>query len=416
MNKELIFRIIFIIICLAGCLLQIYQISYAYFSFKTITSVNYVFERRISLPAVTLCFSKQYILRKDYIIDKFPNETDTNSTGSILTNYLNKLSIRQQFEGTLTFEEIIKNCSIAKTIHIDSDSDFIDCNRITPIRSFLNFQLKCFTLFSQFGNESNDRFLVERFAYDEINESPLIAISIPREIIKVGLYLHSRNVVLRSFTGDKSALIYVFNSVYHSVIKFHKAIVKLLPKPYITSCVDYQKFGYYSRIECISKCKFDYYKRVYDNLSGNFLLSERLESDGYYMKGWDPSNLNKSFEKIALKKCGKSCGLFTDCYQEFFALSFFFIFQISVTGDSIHQIILLPPISVDLVYTHSPKSYSEEYLCFVASIISLWFGFSISALPDLILNIFKCMKKLSTRSRLSNLNINILKMKITNNF
>jgi len=68
-------RYLFITICLIGCILQIHEISLIYFKYETTTDVRYENEVNISLPAVSICFYKSYLIRNEYLLQIFPNGT-----------------------------------------------------------------------------------------------------------------------------------------------------------------------------------------------------------------------------------------------------------------------------------------------------------------------------------------------------
>ena len=52
--------------------------------------------------------------------------------------------------------------------------------------------------------------------------------------------------------------------------------------------------------------------------------------------------------------------------------------------NGLHRILILPPTSPNLIYTHSEKIHFEEFICYTASAISLWFGFSIFIIFNII--------------------------------
>ena len=53
-----IIRVLFFIICMTGCLFQIYKISEIYFLYETTTDVRRDEEADISFPALTICIDK----------------------------------------------------------------------------------------------------------------------------------------------------------------------------------------------------------------------------------------------------------------------------------------------------------------------------------------------------------------------
>ena len=82
-------------------------------------------------------------------------------------------------------------------------------------------------------------------------------------------------------------------------------------------------------------------------------------------------------------RCDRMCGRFTDCYKEYCLIKDGEI----LTDYNEYQIMIDFP-------THptteiSLKMCFEEYLCLIASILSIWFGFSVIMLSDFCEEIFK---------------------------
>jgi hypothetical protein len=45
-------------------------------------------------------------------------------------------------------------------------------------------------------------------------------------------------------------------------------------------------------------------------------------------------------------------------------------------NDNNSTILIYPPNLPSLIFTHSPKIQIEEFICFIASTVGFWFGFS----------------------------------------
>jgi hypothetical protein len=88
---------------------------------------------------------------------------------------------------------------------------------------------------------------------------------------------------------------------------------------------------------------------------------------------------NRSLDLIVEKECIKFCGLNDDCFKQYF--TFYSDEEVYDVGDNF-VILVYPPDLPTLIFTHLPKMQTEEFICFIASIFSLWFGFSIIMLSD----------------------------------
>jgi hypothetical protein len=88
--------------------------------------------------------------------------------------------------------------------------------------------------------------------------------------------------------------------------------------------------------------------------------------------------MNLTFNLNAEQKCDKIYGLEKKCVKEYYVpecieyrkRNSYFIFEVKHT---------LYPI---LTIKRSPKIKFEEFMCFITSIISLWFGFSVIMLSN----------------------------------
>jgi hypothetical protein len=284
MNKYSLFRIIFGIICISGCLFQIANISKIYFSYDTTTVVEYEFEKMVSLPAITICFKKEYILRKQNIIRKFPNVTNNNSSDDDLMLYLNKMNLKEQLLATLSYEEIFDNkCYAMKTIAFNQSDDYLNCDQIKAIQTTIGYYWKCFRFFSQSSNESNDKYLINHDVSTRENWKPIIYFHMRIDSQAMALFMHPRNEILRDFFGDNKLTIY-FENYGLTLIKYYKTIIKLMPKPYRTDCVDYKLMGYQSKIGCVKECLKKYYIEKYGGLPAAFQFGG--EYDGHFIENW----------------------------------------------------------------------------------------------------------------------------------
>ncbi len=72
---EKLLRPVFKLFCLIDCLFEINEISQIYLSYETITKIRYETEAIISLPAITVCSDKRYLIRDEYIHERDPKNS-----------------------------------------------------------------------------------------------------------------------------------------------------------------------------------------------------------------------------------------------------------------------------------------------------------------------------------------------------
>jgi hypothetical protein len=301
-------------------------------------------------------------------------------------NNLNKLSINEQFE-LLNKPKIIleHGCSLLNPNSAKFKNKFMSCLNYSRVKSTINLNQYCFTLFFQSKGEPDSKFSIN---YDQLfsggrRDEVLIYLLFSDFIKLISLYMHSRNTALRYEVETKNLKLY-HSSVETIYIKYRKTIVQLMPKPYSTSCVDYTKVGYSSRSDCIFKCKTDIYMNELNSWPGSY-FTEDSESNFLMTE-----ENNQTINSMLGEKCDKICGLEIDCLREYFT------FEDQATPALLNkhlEIIVTPPSHPTLLITHSAKIEFEEFLCYVTSIIGLWFGFSVIMLFD----VFKIIIKFTTK-------------------
>ena len=98
---------IFYLICFCVWFSQVFEISNNYFSYKTITSTTYGDVSEVSLPAMTICIHKKYLIRDEYK-DVFPFEDNSKIDSQILKK-LNNFSIKAQFKRMVPWQPFFRD-------------------------------------------------------------------------------------------------------------------------------------------------------------------------------------------------------------------------------------------------------------------------------------------------------------------
>jgi hypothetical protein len=365
---------------MTGCLFQIYKICDNYFSYETNTYVRYEDEDKISLPAVTVCIRKNLLIREELLHHFSPKELENRYSPleeSEIDAYLNNLTVKEQFSSIYSAEEVFNNtCKVMKSMVFKSSEFTIDCELISPVRQTIDYYFSCFTFFSQLNREENDKYIIDYDVNIKNYWSEYVGFRVNLNVSKFKLYLHSRYEMITDSYDDNFVEL-KFNPYYEWNIKYHLTKVQLLYKPYKTSCVDYNQFGYRSRSECIFKCRINYFRDRYKGWPGNYLTEQ--SSDEYMYKEIEILKKNESLDLALGKKCRNSCGLNMGCYKEYF--TFKANEEINEYGMN-STILIYPPHLPSLIFTHLPKMQVEEFICFIASIVSLWFGFLVMMLSN----------------------------------
>ena len=223
-------------------------------------------------------------------------------------------------------------------------------------------------------------------------------------VSKVFIKTHPRKENLDTFFKEKFIeMKHIFDKNLHliSTLGYKRVIVHSLPKPYETECYDYWRKGFFSRSDCIDSCR----KRNERNISGNQWPGTYLNSD-QNSEDRMTNAVQILFENMDDDSrfglsCKEKCGLHTECYSENYEMEF----QYSKVKWNSYIIAILPSDIPDLVYTIQPSMLFEEFLSYLGSYISFWFGFSALMLFEII---FKLSKNFRLKIILKQNNNNII--------
>ena len=186
------------------------------------------------------------------------------------------------------------------------------------------------------------------------------------------LFIHSYDEHISSYEWNTIFLkSYSLYTLTYSVRSY-----QLLPSPYRTNCLDYsQKSGLKSRKNCIRKCKTRH------SLEKCGVLSDEIdiyngEPNVVFAKTnkeWKCTRREK-LDDICLKECARY-----DCDKQYMEVK---IIEIGNTNNYYNRVRLMIPFEPRTTFSHVPSIELIEFLCYLASTLGLWFGFSIISVYD----------------------------------
>lgn len=277
------YRLTFGLICVFGCAVQIYNICQIYFLYETTTLVKYRNIFDISLPAITICTEKKYLLKQEFLNNVFVPSDETkvknDSYFERIHDYINTFNISQQFRILYdSFDVFGNHCWVMRPNEfITITDDYIECRDVVPIRRSIDYYNVCFTIFDQSLNQNQynkSRFDVDFDVSIQNYWLEIFNLKIFLNISSVNLYIHSPlQRISDSFDYNMIRVNHIPGQ--KSCIKYHLNEVYLLPAPYVTKCHDYKENGYRSRLDCVLKCKIKTLMEGYHQWPGNFLTYER---------------------------------------------------------------------------------------------------------------------------------------------
>ena len=178
------------------------------------------------------------------------------------------------------------------------------------------------------------------------------------------LYMHNPYDMPASI--EWNAIPLAMNNLYQVTWSLNS--FSLLEAPYRTNCRNYRKSSeHLSRRDCIRKCK----------------LNTSVDKCGVILEGIDirkgePSVLfgsaddKQCVEKIDFETiCRKECSHY-DCLIDYYQPA-----QVNYYPFSKTYLVLVSPTKPETKFYHEPKLEPVEFMCYLGSTLSTWFGLSV---------------------------------------
>ena len=108
------------------------------------------------------------------------------------------------------------------------------------------------------------------------------------------------------------------------------------------------------------------------------------------------SRENKTLDKLMAEQCRQICSKQQDCQSEYYSISITGQFERSdefAQYKDHHGIYIYLPAGLNTRYSHSPRLHLIEYICYFASVFSLWFGFSIITISKVLIRAYHYYKE-----------------------
>ena len=162
--------------------------------------------------------------------------------------------------------------------------------------------------------------------------------------------------------------------VTYSYQSFH-----LLKSPFATNCKNYKSdTEYYSRKDCIRKCKLKHSTEE----CGVIADEVEIYKDEHSIRFATNQNESLCAESLSLDRiCLEECP-HLDCIKTFYKATQIFKFgfqnEINIDFNAVNiWIDYILPREPETTFFHKPRIEMVEFICYLASTISLWFGISM---------------------------------------
>ena len=402
--KVIKYKIFVRLFCLLGCVYQIYDMSKIYFSYRTSTNVKYKTNSRIELPGITICYNKLDQLINGQLKSKLNRKS--HDFGQSALDDMNKLSIKQQLSEFELYPVKLNKCEVLKNYQ-----DYMPCSEITNLTTSFDKNFFCFSIFGQLSGQSDENFTIRE---TDISFPQMVKIEVKQDNNHQGyqnkvfmLSLHDRKV--KNYLLYHKRILMIDNqSADYGFVNYHKIVVKYLFNPLTKPCFERR-----THEMCLTECKID-----------EFVEKMNKYPFYYAILDHDHDNLNISTEKEFVNfqwsgRCERMCDHNTECLKEYFVLESK-EYKINDKEKNFHLAINFPTHPTT-IYEISLKMSFEEYLCLIASILSLWFGFNVVMVTNLcpmfvfkIKRYFNSKRKLNVQVHNVNLNLKVVQPRFNN--
>ena len=360
------------VLCLLGCVYQCFDISKIYFSYKTSTNVRYESQTFFDMPGVTICYYKL-----EQFNDKLKIELDQKFGKFVSAKYLfvNNLTIHEQLNELGGDPKKLLDCFYRSTISSD-----LKCNSVKNYTKSFNVDTYCLTLFAQHDEKHSDKIFQLENSGNYLKTMIIFEMrKVKNKTIAEGdvifVKLHDRRE--RNKMAFTQGTLLISQEIHDYIyIKYQKTVVKYLFNPKLKPCSVGQTAD-----ECINNCRIKEFIDSTGMFPGKYLYSVENYSDLKF------SSFNECIAFNWSEKCSQLCGHNTDCYREYF-ISDYKEYDYTYSNPDKFDVGIEFPTHPTTIYEISLKMSFEEYLCLIASIVSLWFGFSILSFVDFIQIVF----------------------------
>lgn len=373
---------------LIGCIVQISYISGKYFQYKTVTQLTIARPVVVYVPAVSVCTPYPSLLnvsqlhqhetfysayQRDYL-SKNKTEFKVDLTAHTLT-------ISDVFKLTPSPEQFMKaGCHV--DFH-DTDNSYLkqsidnDCALVFDVIKYYKEKFMCYTLRFKpshntrgykYSHISNAFTLSKGFYLLEFPDNQFDNVTLFLFVITSAHQLprgtsDTFNYMARHVNSDKAKIqSYAFN--------YGRLVTTLLPPPYETNCHDYTRENYESQAHCYDACFTNSTVKKLNKLPFTALIENPYNI--HHLGKQDIKDKVVKDRIIQLEDaCEQLCSR-PDCEEETFISKI--VAEQRVSNNI--RLILVIPNEPDIIAVAEPLLTAVDFITYILSCISFWFGFS----------------------------------------
>lgn len=353
--------------CFIGFIIQSNEICRVYFAYKTTTWIEMSIPDELPIPSLSVC------IRYFDNLNRTNNEDYGLANNATFLNESSPLTLKQIFKLTPSSIDTLKDCNLRIQDMFEAkpfnQSECLDKFNITK---YYTQEFICYMYFIKsnmsisFKDVSHSLYwpnAIFQINLKNVNSSQWLYVIVDP---KSTLPLYSRNFG-KSFGREASDPL-SFN--YFTVTFRHNEIIRLEP-PFETMCTNDKNE---EESECIRRCLIEKLRGI-DRFPSSEMTS--VPVDMKHVNGYDYKNstMQKNIDFIN-KDCKNSCK------RPLCNLSYATT-EVAFSNMNEHDILrfkLMIPNSASAIITFNPKTHLLDFVIYLCSCLSLWFGISVASI------------------------------------
>ena len=397
------------VVCFAGNIYQIAQITELYMSYRISTSVTVDFPKEFIAPSISFCFYAVDIVNWDKLFAIKPQlRSNMDKNISSLEDRVRKMG---HVEKMYFDRDVFANMTGAEiySVLLDESDLFLNCGTVSnlvyqisvaqckdkfKIRKFYLQLYVCFTL-EKIKEPKWSSTTYDQMDLDRVTGIPgyLYEFKLKKKALKrADMVTIVMSHPPETNRGDQkkifiTRLLQAFSATYSDFENF------FLPAPFSTGCIDYNSSTpYYSRADCYDRCVTEFSLNQINKIYAGPIVypdtKQQIIPTRILMENQSLIELKIKASKICSHKCR-----FKECNQHFY------VPKLKSSADYIYNTFILYAMSDPKITTVcSPRMDLMMYLTDMASTIGFWIGTSIFTSIFEMVSLFMELKHLFTQN------------------
>ena len=375
---------VYIVICFAGLMWQLIEVSIEYFKYETSTGIRIHFPDEVTFPDISVCLRYTDILKFDELNKQTKRSYRFTVDDEVVRMYQENLTLSQIFTFTPSINDTLSSIvyrhkrSYKRYIcHTDNE-----CSTMFTIDKYYYLEYMCYRYTSNQMNSSTVSY--STIAVTPSSPGTIFKFTFSRHFSRVSymkIALHSANLYpFRSLRTTPVTRRYYDrhsdSAKYNTFVSYQsKLTTHYLPSPYVTRCIDYSHLQFDSSAHCQELCVNNHTLNELGKVPFSVILTNdvQLSSSLHALSYNDVANETVSHKLLNIEStCHKKFCNLRDCDVETVVTH-----TSKEPGSQLMVLRVILPYTPYINVKHVAGIQFVAFLTFILSTISTWTGVSI---------------------------------------